>query len=115
MRQYQTRVKKLTLISFIRRYGMRVASTKAHTMELKTFFRLKWFNKRSHKPVAEQTSAICKRLAAEAELLEGIERDRVRFNCPEFGRTVEESIIWRELVDLELQEVDEHLSSIDAR
>lgn len=53
-----------------------------------------------------------KRLKDEVALLESIERDRIRFQCPGFGRTVEESIIWRELVDLELQEIDQHVGSI---
>jgi hypothetical protein len=57
------------------------------------------------------SSVTGRRLAAGATLLESLDCDRIRLKSPEFGKTVEESI-WRELVDLELQEIDEHIGSI---
>jgi hypothetical protein len=53
-----------------------------------------------------------KRLVSEIAVLESLERDRIRFKSPLFGKKVEDSIIWRELADLELQEIDEHIGSI---
>lgn len=45
-------------------------------------------------------------------LLERIQLDRACRRNPLFGRLVEERIIWRELIELELQEVDEQIERI---
>ena len=42
-------------------------------------------------------------------LLERIQLDRAYRRDSLFGRLVEERIIWRELIDLELQEADEQI------
>lgn len=57
-----------------------------------------------------EDSAASRRLARGAALLRQLERERESREDPAFGRATEERIIWRELFDLELQEVDEQLS-----
>jgi hypothetical protein len=56
--------------------------------------------------------ATARRLASEVALLDSLDQDRKRFNDPAFGKIVEESIVWRELLDLQMQEIDEHIGSI---
>jgi hypothetical protein len=59
-----------------------------------------------------RASVTRRRLASEASLLESIDRDRMRFKSPELGKTIEEWIVWRELTDLELQEIDTHIAAL---
>jgi len=54
------------------------------------------------------------RLLDAFSLLERIELDRAYRRDPLFGSLVEERIIWRELIDLELQEADEQIERISA-
>ena len=61
--------------------------------------------------------AVCptqKRLADAFACLEKLERQRAHGQGPVFGKFVEERIIWRELLDLELQAVDEQIERISA-
>jgi hypothetical protein len=55
-------------------------------------------------------SWICKRLREECTFLDRLDVERVERGDPKFGKTFEERIIWRELLDLELQAVDERIS-----
>lgn len=45
-------------------------------------------------------------------ILEEIQRDRVGCRDALLNKLVEERIIWRELIDLELQEVDDQIERI---
>lgn len=76
---------------------------------LGNFFR----NKRAGPPLEHSegfTSAARQRLARGAALLRQLELERESRDDPAFGRAAEERIIWRELFDLELQEVDEQIT-----
>lgn len=55
-----------------------------------------------------------KRLAEAFTCLEKLERQRAHGHDPVFGKFVEERIIWRELLELELQDVDEQIERISA-
>ena len=62
-------------------------------------------------------TAICptrQRLAEAFSLLESVQLDRMYRRDSLFSRLVEERIIWRELIDLELQEADEQIERIFA-
>jgi hypothetical protein len=72
----------------------------------------RFLDRNSNIPSCAVSSVTGRRLAAGATLIESLDCDRIRLKSPEFGRTIEESIVWRELVDLELQEIDEHIGSI---
>ena len=63
------------------------------------------------RPKDEPVSLIAKRLAAEVALLQELEFERHSRADPSYGSATEDRIIWRELYDLELQEVDEQISS----
>jgi len=52
---------------------------------------------------------IAKRLAEEFAMLQELEFEREDRGDPWYGKATEERIIWRELFDLELQEVDEQI------
>jgi hypothetical protein len=52
------------------------------------------------------------RLAREARILENLERERVRRRKPGYSRTAEDRIVWSELLELELQDIDERLEKI---
>lgn len=54
--------------------------------------------------------AIRQRLAAEKACLEDLDTERKRRHDSGFGMTTEDRVIWRELLDLELQEIDEQVS-----
>lgn len=53
-----------------------------------------------------------KRLAKGKAALEHIEEERERRGDPRFGQTTEDRIVWNELIELELQEIDEQVSRI---
>ncbi len=55
-----------------------------------------------------------KRLAEAFNCLQKLERQRAYGHDPVFGKSVEERIIWRELLELELQDVDEQIERISA-
>lgn len=52
------------------------------------------------------------RLADSFACLESIQLMRDRTDDPLFGRRAEDEIVWRELVELQLQEVDEQIERI---
>ena len=67
--------------------------------------------------VPEWTSAVCrtqKRLAEAFARLEKLEGQRAQGDYPIFGAFMEERIIWRELLELELQHIDELMERISA-
>jgi hypothetical protein len=55
------------------------------------------------------------RLAKKKLALEALERERLRRRKPAFGKTTEERIIWSELLELELQEIDDSLHRLSHR
>ena len=80
----------------------------------KNLFRSRKFGRNSEQapPGSKQeiASPIAKRLADEFALLQELEFKRNLRADPHYGRATEDRIIWRELFDLELQEVDERIS-----
>ena len=52
------------------------------------------------------------RLENEKELLDALAAQRAECRRPGFGIASEERIIWRELLDLELQDLDEQMSRL---
>ena len=56
--------------------------------------------------------AIRERLVSEFGWLEMLDRERLQREDPTFARLAEQRIIGRELIDLELQEVDEQIERI---
>ena len=57
-------------------------------------------------------SAIRHRLAADKASLDYLDAERERRSEPGFGKTIEERVIWGELLELELQDLDEQLRRI---
>ena len=55
---------------------------------------------------------IRQRLAAEKAGLEELDAERERRGDSRFGKAAEDRIVWNELLDLELQDIDEHVSRI---
>ena len=55
-----------------------------------------------------------KRLKEAAACLEKLEAQRARGYDPLLGKWLEQRVIWRELLELELQEIDEQLERIAA-
>jgi len=64
------------------------------------------------KPEPCHAQAIRLRLAEEMTLLERLDAERERRADPGFGRTIEDRIVWGELIELELEEIDEQGSRI---
>ena len=54
-------------------------------------------------------SLLQERLAKAVAYLERLDVERFSHGDPNLGRSIEERIIWRELLDLELQEFDEQI------
>ncbi len=54
-----------------------------------------------------RTSVLQERLAKAAAYLEHLDEERAACGDPSRGKAIEKRIIWRELLDLELQEFDE--------
>lgn len=67
---------------------------------------------RAQKQAKPPESAVCQRLLEECMYLERLELHRSALEDSTFGRIIEERIIWRELLDLELQNVDEQIERI---
>lgn len=57
-------------------------------------------------------NAICDRLAEGAARLTRLDEERDRRGDTRFGKTAEDRIVWSELIDLEMQEVDEQVNRI---
>jgi hypothetical protein len=74
---------------------------------------VKWFSRRwLVKNIPK--SKVHDRLIAARASLERIDRQRALSGDPHFGKAAEQSIVWRELFDLELQEFDEQIERICA-
>jgi hypothetical protein len=63
-------------------------------------------------PVEERCLAAQNRLAEEKASLDRLDREREHRGDPSFGRPTEDRIVWGELLDLELQDIDEQLNRI---
>ena len=57
-------------------------------------------------------SQLKERLAKGVASLERLDVDRISHGDPNLGRPIEKRIIWRELLDLELQEFDEQIERL---
>jgi hypothetical protein len=64
------------------------------------------------KPEACAAKTIRQRLAEERACLEDLDAERDRRGDAAFGKTIEDRIVWGELLELELQEIDEQVSRI---
>jgi len=56
--------------------------------------------------------AVRERLAAEVAALEQLDSERARYHDFRLGKLAEDRIVWGELIDLELQDIDEQVSRI---
>jgi hypothetical protein len=54
------------------------------------------------------------RLARAFSRLEDMQLVRIEWDDPHLGKSAEERVIWRELLELELQDVDEQIERISA-
>jgi hypothetical protein len=59
-------------------------------------------------------SSTCRRLADGERALEQIESERELRGDAAFGQEAEDRIVWRELIELELQEIDAHLNHLQS-
>ena len=59
-------------------------------------------------------SLLHERLAKAVACLECLDEERAACGHPNLGKSMEERIIWRELLDLELQEFDEQIERLSA-
>ena len=59
-----------------------------------------------------RTSVVYERLAKAAVYLEGLDEERAAGADPNLGKAIEKRIIWRELLDLELQEFDQEIERL---
>ena len=57
-------------------------------------------------------SQLQERLAKAMAYLERLDAERISHGDPNLGRSIEERIIWRELLDLELQAFDEEIERL---
>jgi hypothetical protein len=57
-------------------------------------------------------AAIRDRLSKAKECLDYLEVEREHRNDPAFGRLIEHQTIWRELLELELQDAEERIASM---
>ena len=69
------------------------------------------FRRRGHMENA-RTATVPHRLAEEKACLDYLESERFRRGDPNFGKALETKTIWRELLDLELEEADERIRRI---
>jgi len=58
------------------------------------------------------TSSLYERLAESRDRLERLDRERSRTGNRLLGKAVEQRIIWLELLDLELQDIDEQIERV---
>ena len=57
-------------------------------------------------------SSLHERLAKAAACLESLDCERSSCGDPNLGKAIEKRIVWRELLDLELQDVDEQIERL---
>jgi hypothetical protein len=63
-------------------------------------------------PPAQPVSDARRRLAEEKARLDMLQAERDRLGDPAYAQSTEDEIIWNELVELELQDIDEQLTRI---
>ena len=63
-------------------------------------------------PPPAPNSETRRRLAEEMARLQMLQVERDRLGDPAYEKTVEDEIIWNELVELEIQDIDEQLTRI---
>jgi hypothetical protein len=63
-------------------------------------------------PQAQTKSDVQRRLAEEKARLDVLQAERDRLGDPAYEKAAEDEIIWNELVELELQDIDEQLTRI---
>ena len=73
------------------------------------FWTLNFWNRNARVPVPTPTR---QRLTQAFSTLQGIQMMRDHLQEPRFGKAAEGRIVWRELVELELQDVDEQIERI---
>jgi hypothetical protein len=56
------------------------------------------------------TATVHERLAEAKASLEYLDSERERRQDPEFGRLIEEKIVWRELIELQLEDTEERIT-----
>lgn len=61
---------------------------------------------------AEPISPLRRRLADSFIRLQNIDLLRAQRDDPNYARTLEDRLVWRELIELELQEIDERIAKI---
>jgi hypothetical protein len=59
-----------------------------------------------------RTSVLQERLAKAVAYLELLDVERISHGEPNLGKSIEERIVWRELLDLELQEFEEEIERL---
>ena len=64
------------------------------------------------RPVPAPMRPIHKRLTVACDLLEKLDLQRAHRGDSKYGKSTEERIVWRELLDLELQEADQRMLEI---
>lgn len=64
------------------------------------------------RPAPAQLNPIHKRLGVAHDLMEKLDLQRAYRGDPKYGKAMEERIVWRELLDLELQEADQRILEI---
>lgn len=64
--------------------------------------------------VTPASSPIQRRLAEAVQVVEAVDRQRARGERPFFAAIRANRLIWRELLELELQDIDEQLEQISA-
>ncbi len=72
---------------------------------------LRRFTRGSERATSEQNPSR-RRLAEAYDCLQQLDRLREDECAPALGKILEERIVWRELLDLELQEIDEQIERI---
>ena len=83
------------------------------SMNLKNHFcKLNLTTQEAPSQIQNAGSPAQKRLAEAFSYLERLTLERAYRQDPAFGKFLEERIIWRELLDLELQEIDENIGRV---
>jgi len=59
-----------------------------------------------------ETATVHQRLAEAKACLDYLDLERSRLGDPNFGKAIEDKAIWRELLELELQDADERIQRI---
>jgi hypothetical protein len=90
--------------------GQLLASSRRRAMNFLTSLFRRKTQQPSVDPIEDFASPATRRLAHGALLLQHIDVERKLRGDSSLGKATEDRIIWRELFDLELQEVDEQIT-----